>query len=87
MERIVYDRNLVTVIGTVPVKTQTSDVQEIEMRKIAFCLRGEIDRTKKKRRKKFAEDGHLKAYGSGGRKQPVGAVQSPCIRPTLSQVA
>ena len=82
VERIVYDRNLVTVIGTVPVKTQTSDVQEIEMRKIAFCLRGEIDRTTKKRRKKFAEDGRLKAYGSVGR-----AGQSPCIRPALSQLA
>src|SRR5882757_5429089 len=48
-----------------------SNSQEIEMRKIAFCLRGEIDKTilQKKPRKKFAEDGRLNAYGAGANGQ------------------
>jgi hypothetical protein len=62
----------VTVIGSVPIKMQLSNSQEIETRKLAFCLRGEIDKTTlhKKPRKKFAEDGRLRAYGSGRRKPP-----------------
>jgi hypothetical protein len=35
----------VTVIGSVPIKMQLSNSQKIETRKIAFCLRGEIDKT------------------------------------------
>ena len=73
MERVIYDRYRVTVIGSVPIKMQLSNSQEIETRKIAFCLRGEIDKTtlhKTKPRKKFAEDGRMAAYGSGGRKAP-----------------
>jgi site-specific DNA recombinase len=89
VERVIYDRYRVTVIGAVPIKTRTCDLREIETRKLAFSLCGEIDTTTlhKKPRNKFAEDGRLKAYGSGGRKQPVGAGQSPCISPTLSQLA
>jgi site-specific DNA recombinase len=89
VERVIYDRYRVTVIGAVPIKTQTNDLREIETRKIAFSLSGEIDTANlhKRPRKKFAEDGRLKAYGSGGRKQPVGTRQSPCIRPALSQLA
>jgi len=64
----------VTVIGSVPIKMQFGNSQEIETRKIAFCLRGEIDKTtlhKTKPRKKFAEDGRIDAYVSGGRKGQV----------------
>ena len=72
MERVVYDRYRVTVIGSAPIKMQLSNSQEIETRKLAFCLRGEIDKTRlhKKPRKKYAEDGRLKAYGAGDRKPP-----------------
>jgi hypothetical protein len=63
VERIIYDRYRVTVIGSVPIKTQLSNSREIEMRKLAFCLRGEIDKSTlhKTPRKKFAEDGRLNA--------------------------
>jgi len=72
VKRIIYDHYGLTVIGSVPIKMQFGNSREIEMRKIAFCLRGEIDTTNlhKKPRKKFAEDGRLRAYGSGGRKPP-----------------
>jgi hypothetical protein len=65
----------VTVIGSGSIKMQLSNSQEIETRKIAFCLREEIDKTAlhTKPRKKFAEDGRLKAYGAGGRNTP-----NPC---------
>jgi hypothetical protein len=43
VERVVYDRCRVAVIGSVSIKTQIQNSQEIETRKIAFCLRGEID--------------------------------------------
>jgi site-specific DNA recombinase len=74
VERVIYDRYRVTVIGSVPIKMQLSNSQEIETRKIAFCLRGEIDKTKlhkTKPRKTFAEDGRMDAFSSGGRKEPV----------------
>src|SRR5262252_9167877 len=70
VERVIYNRYRVTVIGSVPIKMQLSSSQEIETRKIAFCLRGEIDQTmlrKTKPRKKFAEDGRIDALSSGGR--------------------
>jgi len=80
----------VTVIGSVPTKMQLSNSQEIETRKIAFCLRGEIDKSTlhKKPRKKYAQDGRLNAYGAGGRKPPTISVSpvicslSHCSRPT-----
>jgi len=74
VDRVVYDRYRVTVIGSVPIKMQLSNSQEIETRKIAFCLRGEIDKTtlhKTKPRKKFAEDRRMKVFSSGGGKEPV----------------
>jgi site-specific DNA recombinase len=73
VERIVYDRYRVVVVGCVTIKTQTSDAREIETRKLSFSISGEIDKNNlhKKPRKKFAEDGRLKAFGSGGRKQTV----------------
>ncbi len=72
VERVIYDHYRVTVIGSIPIKIQLSKSQEIETRKLAFCLRGEIDKSAlhKKPRKKFAEDGRLSAYGAGGRKPP-----------------
>jgi hypothetical protein len=59
VERVIYDRYRVTVIGSVPIKMQLSNSQEIETRKLAFCLPGEIDKTTlhKKPREKVAEDG------------------------------
>ena len=45
VERIIYDRYQVTVMGSVPIKMQLSNSREIETRKLAFCLRGEIDKT------------------------------------------
>jgi len=82
---IIYDHYRVTVIGSVPIKMQLSNSREIETREIAFCLRGEIDKTTlhKKPRKKFAEDGRLRAYGSGGRKPPTISV-SPVSVPSLT---
>src|SRR5215470_11542235 len=73
VERVIYDRYQVTVIGSVPIKMQLSNSQEIETRKLAFCLRGEIDKTTlhKKPRKKFAEDGRMDAFGFADRKGPV----------------
>jgi hypothetical protein len=75
----------VTVIGSVPIKMQLSNSQEIETRKIAFCLRGEIDKSTlhTKPRKKFAEDGRLNAYGAGGRK-PQAISVSPVSVPSLT---
>ena len=63
VERVIYDRYRVTIIGSVPIKMQFGNSQEIETREIAFCLRGEINKTTshKKPRKKFVED-ELKAY-------------------------
>jgi hypothetical protein len=82
VERIIYDRYRVTVVGSVPIKMQLSNSREIETRKLAFRLRGEIDRTNlhKKPRKKYAEDGRLNAYGAGGRKPPTSSV-SPVSAP------
>jgi len=69
----------VTVIRSVPIKTQIGDSREIERRKLAFCLRGEIDKTilHKKPRKKFAENGRIQVFGSGGRKEPSVAAAIP----------
>jgi len=85
LERIIYDHYRVTVIGSIPTKMQLSNSQETETRKIAFCLRGEIDKSTlhKKPRKKFAEDVRLNAYGAGGRKPPTVSV-SPVSVPSLT---
>jgi hypothetical protein len=86
VERIIYDHYYrVTVIGSVSIKMQLSNSREIETRKLAFCLRGEIDKTTlhTKPRKKFAEDGRLNAYGAGGRKPPTISV-SPVSVPSLT---
>jgi hypothetical protein len=76
VERVVYDHYRVTVLGSVPIKMQFGNSQEIEPRKIAFCLRGEIDKTtlhKTKPRKKFAEDGRM----DGSRKPPTISAIAP----------
>jgi hypothetical protein len=73
VEPVVYDRYRVTVIGSVPIKMQLGNSQEIETRKVAFCPRAEIDKTtlhKTKPRKTFAEDGRMDAFGFAGRKVP-----------------
>jgi hypothetical protein len=73
IERVVYDRYRVSVIGSVSIKTQIHNSQEIETRKLSFCLRGEIDKTtlhKTKPRKKFAEDGRMDGGSSWRRKRP-----------------
>ncbi len=83
VERVIYDRYRVTVVGSVPVKTQMSETQEIEIRKLEFCLRGEIDKTtlhKTKPRKKFAEDGQM----DGGRKAPTISAIPVCSVPSLT---
>ena len=86
MERVIYDRYRVTVIGCVPIKTQMTETQEIETRKLEFCLRGEIDKTtlhKTKPRKKFAEDGRM----DGSRKAPTISVTAPAYSlPSLTAV-
>jgi len=80
--RAAYDHYRVTVIGSVPIKMQLSNSQAIETRKLAFCLRGEIEKTlHKKPSKKFAENEPLRAYGSGGRKPPTISV-SPVSVPS-----
>ena len=87
VERIVYDRYGVTVVGSVPIKMQFGNSQEIETRKIAFCLRGEIDKTtlhKTKPLKKFAEDGRMDAYGFGGRNGP--SISAPIPVHSLSSL-
>ena len=85
VERVIYDRYRVTLVGSVPIKMQLSNSREIETRKIAFCLRGEIDKSTlhKKPRKKVAEDGRTRAYGSEGRKPPTISV-SPVSVPSLT---
>jgi len=87
VERAIYDRYRVTVIGSVTIKMQLSNSQEVETRKIAFCLRGEIDQTilhKTKPRKKFAEDGRMDAFGFAGRKEP--AISAPMPVHSLSSL-
>jgi Recombinase/Recombinase zinc beta ribbon domain len=78
-EKIIYHRYKVTVIGSVPIRTQTSDGRESETRKLPFCITGEVDTTMLHRRprKKFAEDGRLRAWGSGGRREPTVAEPVP----------
>ena len=65
-----YDRYRVTVVGSVFKKMQIGKFEKIKKFKIAFYFRGEIGKTKlhKMPRKKFAEDGRLRTFGSGGRK-------------------
>jgi hypothetical protein len=86
VERVIYDHYRVTVIGSLPIKMQLSNSQEIETRKLTFCLRGEIDTTTshKKPRKKFAEDGRWQAYGAGGRKPPTISLIPVCSVPSLT---
>jgi hypothetical protein len=77
VERVIYHHYRVTVIGSVPIKMQLSNSQEIETRKLAFCLRGEIDKTtlhKTKPRRKFAEDGRLNVFGAASCKAPSNAL-------------
>src|SRR5215471_17257249 len=77
VERVIYDRYRVTVVGSVPIKMQFGNSQEIETRKIAFCLPGEIDKStlhKMKPHKKLAEDGRMNAFGG---KEPVVSVPIP----------
>ena len=85
MERVIYDRYRVTVIGCVPIKTRMTETQEIEIRKLEFCLRGEIDKTtlhKTKPRKKFAEDGRM----DDGRNRQLFRQQLRCMHfPPLPQ--
>jgi hypothetical protein len=38
VERVIYDRYRVTVIGSVPIKTQIGESQEIETRKLRFVF-------------------------------------------------
>jgi hypothetical protein len=81
VERIIYDRYRVTVIGSVPIKMQLRNSQEVETRQIAFCLRGEIDKTtlhKTKPRKKFAENGRMFAIQQAKR---ITAIQNAEISP------
>jgi len=90
MERIICDRCRVTVIGSVPIKMQIGDSQEIETREITFCLRGEIDKTmlhKTKPRKKFAEDGRMDAFGSVARKTSSASAAFPVHSLPSSAVA
>jgi site-specific DNA recombinase len=64
VERVIYDRYRVAVIGSIPIKMQWSNSQEVETRRLAFCLSGEIDKTtlnKRRGRRKFTEDGRLNA--------------------------
>ena len=78
-----HDRYRVTVIGSVPIKNQMTETQEIETRKLEFCLRGEIDKTtlyKTKPRKKFAEDGRM----DGSHKAPTISPIPVCSVPPLS---
>jgi hypothetical protein len=79
VERVIYDHYRVTIIGSVPIKMPISKSEEIDTSQLAFCLRGEIDRTTlhKKPRKKFTEDGRLKAFGSGGRTEPTVSTAAP----------
>jgi site-specific DNA recombinase len=87
VERIIYERYSVTVIGSVPIKMQLTSSQQIETRKIAFSLRGKIDTTTlhTKPRKKFAEDARLREYGSGGRKPPTVSPVPACSVSALAR--
>jgi len=87
VERVIYDRYRVTVIGSIPIKMQLNNLQKIEIRKLSFCLRGEIDKTtlhKTKPRKKFAEDGRMQVFGSGGCKGQV--ISAPIPAHSLSSL-
>jgi site-specific DNA recombinase len=87
VERVIYDRYRVTVIGGVPIKMQFGNSREIETRKIAFSLCGEIDKTKlhkTKPRKKFAEDGRMDAFCFARHKEP--AISAPIPVHALSSL-
>jgi hypothetical protein len=80
VQRIIYRQYKVTVIGSVPIWMNTNEDRQLsETRKMEFRLEGEIDTSTlhRKPRKKFADDGRLRAWGSGGRK--------PRIEPALPQ--
>jgi hypothetical protein len=84
VERIIYDRCRVTVVGSVLIKMQLSNSREIETRKLAFCLRGEIDKStlhKTKARKKFAEDGRM---DDGRKPRTISATASTYALPSLT---
>jgi site-specific DNA recombinase len=73
VERVIYERYKVVVIGSVPVKALGSETgnEPEQVRKLEYRVEGQIDTNDlhRKPRKKFAEDGRLKAFGSGGRRQ------------------
>jgi hypothetical protein len=73
VEKIIYNRHHVVVTGSVSVKPlgrETGSEPE-HVRKLEYRIEGRIDTSKlhTKPRKKFAEDGRLKAFGSGGRRR------------------
>jgi hypothetical protein len=72
VEQVIYDRYHVVVIGSVPVKPigREASTDSEHIRKLEYRIEGRIDTSKlhTKPRKKFAEDGRLKAFGSGGRR-------------------
>jgi hypothetical protein len=79
VEKVIYDRYHVVVIGSVPVKPvgRDTDSDPEQVRKLEYRVEGRIDTSKlhRKPRKKYAEDGRLKAFGSSGRRRvPV----APC---------
>jgi len=67
IERVIYQRYKVTIIGSVPIRTLDSDQGGAS--KIPFKIEDQINTYILHRgpRQKFIEDGRLKAYGSGGR--------------------
>jgi hypothetical protein len=79
VEKIIYNRYHVVVTGSVSVKPlgrETGSEPE-HVRKLEYRIEGRIDTSKlhTKPRKKFAEDGRLKAFGSGGRRR---VAVTPC---------
>jgi hypothetical protein len=72
VEKIIYERYRVVVIGSVPVTPLGRETDElVQVRKLEYRIEGRIDTSKlhTRPRKKFAEDGRLRAFGSGGRRQ------------------
>lgn len=65
VERVIYKKYKVTIIGSVPIRTADQDNES----KIPFQISGEIDTTMLHRgpRKYFKVDGRLNEYGKGGR--------------------
>src|SRR5215471_4509967 len=48
VERVIYDRYRVTVIGSVPIKMQLSNSQEIETRKLHFAFAAKVTKRSRK---------------------------------------